>query len=101
VFCKEWKFESSPGHHFSPEKAESPRVSGVTASFRYTGGPQMGLVLKYVQTTKAGTLHYRRKVPKTLKSAFGATEFKRKLGDNPRQALLAYPLRFFYSFLGH
>lgn len=51
----------------------------------------MGLVLKHVQTTKAGTLHYRRKVPKALKSAFGATEFKRKLGDNPRQAVLAYP----------
>ena len=51
----------------------------------------MGLVLKYVQTTKAGTLHYRRKVPKALRPAFGATEFKRKLGDNERQALLAYP----------
>jgi integrase len=51
----------------------------------------MGLVLKYVQTTAAGTLHYRRKVPKALKSAFGFTEFKRKLGDNPRQALLVYP----------
>ncbi len=51
----------------------------------------MGLVLKHVQTTKTGALHYRRKVPKALKTAFGASEFKRKLGDNPRQALLAYP----------
>jgi len=51
----------------------------------------MGLVLKHVQTTKAGTLHYRRKVPQLLRSAFGASEFKRKLGNTEREALLAYP----------
>ena len=51
----------------------------------------MGLVLKYVQTTPAGTLHYRRKVPQAHRSAFGSTEWKRKLGETQREAIAAYP----------
>ncbi|WP_368389294.1 DUF6538 domain-containing protein [Mesorhizobium sp. LMG 17147] len=51
----------------------------------------MGLVLKHVQTTKAGTLHYRRKIPRELCEAIGRREFKRRLGSTPREALLAYP----------
>lgn len=51
----------------------------------------MGLVLKYVQTTRAGTLHYRRKVPQAHRSAFGSTEWKRLLGNTQREAIAAYP----------
>lgn len=51
----------------------------------------MGLVLKYVQSTKAGTLHYRRKVPLELRPVVGSGEFKRLLGASEREALLNYP----------
>lgn len=51
----------------------------------------MGLVLKYVQTTAAGTLHYRRKVPLADRAKFGSTEWKRFLGNTQREAIAAYP----------
>lgn len=51
----------------------------------------MGLVLKYVERTKAGTFQYRRRVPKDVAAAITKREFKRKLGDSEKQALSAYP----------
>lgn len=51
----------------------------------------MGLVLKYVILTKAGTWHYRRRFPKAVVNAVGKGEFKRFLGDSEREALRAYP----------
>jgi len=51
----------------------------------------MGLVLKHVERTKAGTFQYRRRVPKDVSSAITKREFKRKLGDSEREALAAYP----------
>jgi hypothetical protein len=51
----------------------------------------MGLVLRYVTVTAAGTWHYRRRVPKALVPAVGRRELKRLLGANKREALAAYP----------
>lgn len=51
----------------------------------------MGLVLKHAQSTSAGTLHYRRKVPLDLRPVVGKGEFKRLLGKTQREALAAYP----------
>ena len=47
----------------------------------------MGLSLKYIIQTKAGTWHYRRRVPKAAQTAFPQSEFKRLLGDTRREAL--------------
>lgn len=51
----------------------------------------MGLVLRYVVTTKAGTKHYRRRLPKDVAEAIGKGEFKRLLGSTEREALRKYP----------
>lgn len=51
----------------------------------------MGLVLRYVTETTAGTWHYRRRVPKALAKAVGRRELKRLLGTSKREALAAYP----------
>lgn len=52
----------------------------------------MGLVLKYVKETAAGTWHYRRKVvPKALIPIIGRRELKRFLGATEREALRVYP----------
>lgn len=51
----------------------------------------MGLILQYVVQTKAGSWHYRRRVPTSLKDAVGKSELKRKLGDTRQEALKVYP----------
>lgn len=52
----------------------------------------MGLSLKYVVLTNAGTWHYRRRVPKAVQTTFPQREFKRLLGDTRREALRNWPL---------
>ena len=51
----------------------------------------MGLSLKYVVLTNAGTWHYRRRVPKAARTTFPQSEFKRLLGDTRREALRNWP----------
>lgn len=51
----------------------------------------MGLVLKYVERTKAGGWQYRRRVPQSISAVITKREFKTKLGDSEREALAAYP----------
>ncbi|MCO8143663.1 hypothetical protein NHN26_00365 [Rhodovulum tesquicola] len=51
----------------------------------------MGLVLKYVERTKAGSWQYRRRVPKQVAEVITKREFKKKLGDSKKEALAAYP----------
>ncbi len=51
----------------------------------------MGLSLKYVVLTNAGTWHYRRRVPKAARTTFPQSEFKRLLGDSRREALRNWP----------
>lgn len=51
----------------------------------------MGLVLKHVQPTKAGTWHYRRKIPEALRETVGKREFKRLLGHTQAEATRNYP----------
>lgn len=51
----------------------------------------MGLVLKHVERTKAGTFQYRRRVPKAVAGAISKREFKKKLGDSEKEALKAWP----------
>ena len=51
----------------------------------------MGLVLKHVVRTKAGTLHYRRRFPKDVSAVLHKGEFKRLLGSTEREALRNYP----------
>lgn len=51
----------------------------------------MGLVLKYVERTKAGGWQYRRRVPHAASAVITKREFKCKLGDSEREALAAYP----------
>lgn len=51
----------------------------------------MGLVLKYVEKTKAGSFQYRRRVPKDVAGVISKREFKKILGDSERSALAAYP----------
>lgn len=51
----------------------------------------MGLVLKHVVRTKAGTWHYRRRLPKDVGEVVGKGEFKRLLGSTEREALRNYP----------
>lgn len=51
----------------------------------------MGLVLKYVVQTKAGTWHYRRRLPRDVVALIGKGEFKRLLGETEREALRNYP----------
>ena len=51
----------------------------------------MSLLLKYIIQTKAGTWHYRRRVPKALQHIFPQIEFKRLLGDSKREALRNWP----------
>lgn len=51
----------------------------------------MGLVLKHVVHTKAGTWHYRRRLPRDVTSLVGKGEFKRLLGETEREALRNYP----------
>lgn len=50
----------------------------------------MGLVLDHVVTTKSGSLHYRRRVPKDVAEVITKREFKRKLGDSRKEATGAY-----------
>ncbi|MER9841764.1 integrase [Mesorhizobium australicum] len=50
----------------------------------------MGLVLKHVVQTKAGTWHYRRRLPRDVAVLVGKGEFKRLLGETERQALRNY-----------
>lgn len=50
----------------------------------------MGLVLDHVVTTKSGSLHYRRRVPKDVAGIITKREFKRKLGDSRKEATGAY-----------
>lgn len=51
----------------------------------------MGLVLKHVVVTRAGTRHYRRRFPKAVSGVIGKGEFKRYLGETDREALRNYP----------
>lgn len=51
----------------------------------------MGLVLKHVVLTKAGTYHCRRRVPKGAAEVLGKGEFKRLIGSTEREALRNYP----------
>lgn len=51
----------------------------------------MGLVLNYVEKTKAGSWQYRRRVPKDVSPLISKREFKRKLGDSKPEALKAWP----------
>jgi integrase len=51
----------------------------------------MGLTLKHIVLTKAGTFHYRRRIPKDAAEVVGKSEFKRLLGQTEREALRAYP----------
>ncbi|EKF42631.1 site-specific recombinase, phage integrase family protein [Nitratireductor indicus C115] len=51
----------------------------------------MGLVLKHIVHTKAGTIHYRRRFPKAVADIIGQGEFKRRLGETEREALRNYP----------
>lgn len=51
----------------------------------------MGLVLKHVFRTKAGTWHYRRRLPGDVISIVGKGEFKRLLGSTEREALRNFP----------
>lgn len=51
----------------------------------------MGLVLKYVVISKAGTFHYRRRVPQNVTASLAKREFKKLLGSSEREALAAYP----------
>lgn len=49
------------------------------------------LTLRHVTTTKAGTWHYRRRLPKDAAEVLGKGEFKRLLGSTEREALRNYP----------
>ncbi|WP_411969685.1 DUF6538 domain-containing protein [Mesorhizobium sp. BR1-1-4] len=51
----------------------------------------MGLILKHVVQTKAGTWHYRRRLPRDVAALVGKNEFKRLLGSTEREALRNYP----------
>ncbi len=51
----------------------------------------MRLVLKYATRAPSGAWHYRRRVPKAIAEVVGKREFKGKLGDTEKQALLAWP----------
>ncbi|RWG49771.1 MAG: hypothetical protein EOQ64_28075, partial [Mesorhizobium sp.] len=51
----------------------------------------MGLVLKHVYLTKAGTWHYRRRLPRDIAALIRQNEFKRLLGSTEREALRNYP----------
>lgn len=51
----------------------------------------MGLVLKHVIRTKAGTWHYRRRMPRDVSGPAGQKEFKRLLGISEREALRNFP----------
>lgn len=51
----------------------------------------MGLTLKHIVSTKAGTFHYRRRIPKDAAEVIGKREFKRLLGQTEREALRNYP----------
>ncbi|RLL74170.1 hypothetical protein D8666_13215 [Ochrobactrum soli] len=50
----------------------------------------MGLTLKYVQKTPAGTFRYRRRVPDDLKAVIGKRELTEFLGDTQKQAATRY-----------
>ena len=51
----------------------------------------MGLVLKHVVQTQAGTWHYRRRLPKDVAEVEGRKEFKKLLGATEREALKKFP----------
>ena len=51
----------------------------------------MGLSLKYVVPTNAGTWHYRRRAPKAAQTTLPQSEFKRLLGDTRHEALRIWP----------
>ena len=50
----------------------------------------MGLILKYVQKTVAGTFRYRRRVPEELRAIIGKRELTEFLGDTQKQAAVRY-----------
>jgi len=50
----------------------------------------MGLTLKYLQTTAAGTFRYRRRVPDDLKAIVRKGELTEFLGDTQKQAATRY-----------
>ena len=47
-----------------------------------------GLVLKHVEKTKSGSWQYRRLVPKDVDGVIMKREFKRKLSDSEREAIV-------------
>lgn len=51
----------------------------------------MGLVLKYLVPTKAGTFHYRRRLPQDVIALIGRREFKKLLGRTEKEALRNFP----------
>ncbi|BBD38216.1 phage integrase family protein [Aminobacter sp. Y103A] len=51
----------------------------------------MRLVLKHVVPTKAGTWHYRRRLPKDVSEVLGRGEFKRLLGSTEKEAVRNFP----------
>lgn len=51
----------------------------------------MRLVLKHVVHTKAGTWHYRRRLPKEISEVLGQGEFKRLLGATEKEAVRKFP----------
>jgi integrase len=51
----------------------------------------MGLVLKHVERSRAGSWQYRRRVPLEVSAIITKREFKGKLGESEREALAAYP----------
>ena len=57
---------------------------------RVHGRYAMGLTLKRVIRSTAGTFHYRRRVPKDVAAIIGKNEFKRFLGNTEREALKNY-----------
>ncbi|MBC8719338.1 hypothetical protein [Ochrobactrum sp. Marseille-Q0166] len=50
----------------------------------------MGLILKYVQKTAAGTFRYRRRVSEELRATIGKRELTEFLGDTQKQAAVRY-----------
>lgn len=51
----------------------------------------MGLVVKHVGETKAGTFHYCRRVPKEILEVIGKIIFKKKPDVSRKEALAACP----------
>ncbi len=51
----------------------------------------MGLALKHIVVSQAGTYHYRRRLPRDVAHLIGKNEFKRLLGETQREALKNFP----------